>query len=105
DQYAVGLYRNFFNNILEASVETYYKKLQHLVDFKVGASFLLNDFIETEILQGDGKSYGLELSLKKSGDLNGWINYTYARTFIRLDGDNPEERINQGAFYPTSYDK
>lgn len=105
DQVSLGYYRNFFNNQLETSVEGYYKHLQNLVDFKVGASFLLHPAAETQILQGDGKSYGLEFSIKKTGRLNGWINYTYARTLIKLDGNFLEERINDGQFFPTNYDK
>ena len=105
DQISVGYYMNFLNNQLEASVETYYKKMQNLVDFKVGASFLLNPTVETEILQGDGKSYGIEFSLKKSGKLNGWLNYSYSRSLMQLDGNSIEETVNQGAFYPTNYDK
>ena len=104
DQYALGYYRNFFKNKLEASVEGYYKNLQNLLDFKVGANFLLNNQVETVALQGPGKSYGVEVSLKKSGKLNGWLNYSYARTFIQLDGNFPEEIINEGAYYPTNYD-
>ncbi|MGL1887184.1 MAG: TonB-dependent receptor [Reichenbachiella sp.] len=105
DQLSLGYYRNLLSNKLEFSVEGYYKRLQNLVDFKIGGSFVLNTAAETEILQGDGKSYGVELSLKKSGRLNGWVNYTYARTLMKLDGDNTEESINQGDFYPTNYDK
>lgn len=105
DQVSLGYYRNLFGNQYEISVEGYYKDLQDLVDFKVGGTFVLNPAVETQILQGDGKSYGVEFSIKKSGKLNGWFNYTYARTFMKLDGDSPEERINQGEFYPTNYDK
>ena len=105
DQFSIGYYRNMLRSQLELSVETYYKRLQNLVDFKTGAEYLLNRHVEREVLQGDGKSYGVEFSLTKSGRLNGWFNYTYARTFIRLDGESPEERVNSGAFFPTSYDK
>ncbi len=104
DQYALGYYRNFFKNKVETSVEGYYKTLKNLLDFKVGAQYLLNDQVETVALQGPGKSYGIEVSVKKSGKLNGWFNYAYARTFIQLDGNFPEETINEGAFYPTNYD-
>lgn len=65
DQYSLGYFQNFFNNKLETSVEVYYKDLENLVDFKVGSDFLLNNQIETEVLQGDGRSYGVELSLKR----------------------------------------
>ncbi|REE01513.1 TonB-dependent receptor [Marinoscillum furvescens] len=105
DQVSAGYYRNLRGSTVELSVETYYKWLQDLVDFKTGSTFLLNQNIERETLQGPGKSYGVELSLKKSGRLNGWFNYAYARTFIRLDGEFAEERVNGGQYFPTAYDK
>lgn len=104
DQFSVGYYHNFFQNKLETLVEAYYKHHQNLIDFKVGSNFLLNDKIETVALQGPGRAYGVEFSVKKKGDLNGWINYTYARTFIKLDSPFPEETINNGTYYPTNYD-
>ncbi len=105
DQFSLGYYRDFFDGSLETSIEVYTKKLQDLQDFKTGADFLLNNTIESIALQGPGKSYGVELSIKKSGRLNGWFNYTYARTFIKLSGQTAEETINGGEFFPTNYDK
>lgn len=107
DQVSIGYFRNFFGkNLIETSVEAYYKNLTNLVDFKTGAELQFNPTIETDLLQGDGKSYGIEISIKKSnGWLNGWLNYTYSRSFIRLDGNSPSETINGGRFYPTGYDK
>jgi hypothetical protein len=107
DQFSIGYYRNFYGkDRIEASAELYYKDIQNLVDFKVGADLQLNTTIETDLLQGAGRSYGLELSVKKSaGWLTGWINYTYSRSLIQLNGDNPNEVINNGEFFPTGYDK
>ncbi len=105
DQLSAGLYRNFFGNRLETSIEGYYKFLENLKDFKTGSEFLLRQYIERDILQGPGKSYGVEFSIKKKGKLNGWINYSFSRTFIRLDGTDPEEIINGGEYFPTAYDK
>ncbi|WP_268124436.1 carboxypeptidase-like regulatory domain-containing protein [Roseivirga pacifica] len=105
DQISVGYYRDFQGGDIKTSVEVYGKKLKNLVDFKIGADFLLNDRIETIALQGPGKSYGVEFSVKKEGRLNGWFNYSYARTFIKLDGTFEEETINDGDFFPTNYDK
>jgi hypothetical protein len=104
DQFSIGYYHNFFQNKIETSAEVYYKDLQNLIDFKIGSRFLLNDKIETVALQGPGRAYGFEVSVKKKGDLNGWVNYAYARTFIKLDGQFPEETINNGSYYPTNYD-
>ena len=105
NQWSVGYFQNLRDAAYELSLEAYYKRLKNLVDFKVGADFLLNEHLETVILQGPGKSYGFEFSLKKRGKLNGWLNYTFARTFLKLDSDFSEEVINEGAFFPTSYDK
>ena len=107
DQVSVGYFKNFFGkHLIEASVETYYKDINNLLDFKTGAELQFNTAIETDLLQGDGKSYGVEFSLSKNtGWLSGWLNYTYSRSFVRLNGSNPTEIINGGAFYPTGYDK
>ncbi|MEQ8552572.1 MAG: TonB-dependent receptor [Cyclobacteriaceae bacterium] len=104
DQFSVGFYQNLARFLSEASFEVYYKSIENLLDFKVGAEFLLNPFVETVSLQGPGKSYGFEFSLKKKGNLSGWLNYTYARTFLKLDSEFAEERINGGSYYPTNYD-
>ena len=104
DQISLGYYRNLKGNTIETSVEAYYKTLDNLIDFKTGAEFLLNNNVETVTLQGPGRSYGIELSLKKSGRLNGWMNYSYARTFIQLDSKFSEDRINRGEYFPASYD-
>ncbi len=107
DQYSIGLYKNYYGkHVIETSAEVYYKDINNLLDFKVGADLQFNKSIETEVLQGNGRSYGLELSINKSsGWLTGWINYTYSRSLIQLDGDFPSETINDGNFFPTGYDK
>jgi len=101
---ALGYYTEFLNGDIEASIETYYRKLDNLIDFKTGANFLLNAELEAIALQGPGKSYGVEFSLKKRGRLNGWFNYSYARTFIKLQGNSEEETVNNGEYFPTNYD-
>lgn len=105
-QTSLGLYKNFDGGLYELSLEGYYKKQKNLLDYKVGAQLLMNEAIETEVLQGDGKAYGLEFLLKKNeGRLNGWLAYSYSRSFVRLDGDFNEERVNGGEFFPSNYDK
>jgi len=105
-QYALGLFKNFEDNTYELSLEGYYKKVDDILDYKVGAELLLNENLEQDVLQGDGKAYGLELLLKKTkGRLNGWVGYTYARSFVRLDGDFAEERVNNGEFFASNFDK
>ncbi len=77
-----------------------------MVEFKDGAELLLNQNLATELLQGRGKAYGLELLLKKkSGKLTGWLSYTFSRTLRLVEGDFANETINQGNYYPSNFDK
>lgn len=106
NQYALGLFKNFDGNDYELSLEGYYKKSNNNLDFKVGADLLLNETIETEVLQGEGKAYGVEFLFRKNnGKLNGWLGYTYSRSFIKLDSAFEEERVNEGEYFPANYDK
>lgn len=106
NQFSLGLYKNLEGNTYELSLEGYYKKQKNLLDYKVGAQLLLNESIETEVLQGDGKAYGVEfLAKKNSGRLNGWFSYTYSRSFVKLDSEFSEEVVNNGDFFPSNYDK
>ncbi len=69
DQVAFGFYKNFRNNTIETSIETYYKKLKHLIDYKADAQVEMNENIETELTDADGMNYGIEFFVKKNGGL------------------------------------
>jgi hypothetical protein len=104
DQFSIGYYKNA--KALELSVEVYYKKMQNFLDYKGGAELILNHHIETDVINAEGKSYGVEFMIKKpGGKFNGWMSYTYSRSLIRTDGKFPSEVINQGKYYPSNYDK
>ncbi len=105
DQFSVGFYKNF-KSMFETSVEVYYKSMENVLDFKSGAQLILNPHIETDIVNAAGKAYGAEFMIKKlSGKLNGWISYTYSRSFLQTKGMTPSETVNQGKWYPSNYDK
>lgn len=105
NQLSLGVFRNFPELALEGSVELFYKNTTNTPEFKDGADFLNNPVIETEVLQGDQESYGIEFLLKKPrGKLNGWLAYTYSRSYVHIDGDNPWEKINHGKRYPSNFD-
>ncbi|WP_350285654.1 carboxypeptidase-like regulatory domain-containing protein [uncultured Croceitalea sp.] len=105
-QYSLGLYKNFNTNTYEVSLEGFYKTTENTLDFKTGAQLLLNENIETEVLQGEGKSYGVEFLIRKNnGRLNGWLGYTYSRSLLSFDSQFSEERINNGDFFPSNFDK
>lgn len=105
-QYTLGLYKNFDGNLYELSLEGYYKKSKNILDYKVGAELLLNKNIETEVLQGEGKAYGVEFLIKKTkGKLNGWLGYSYSRSLVKLESEFSEEQVNNGEYFPSNYDK
>lgn len=106
DQYSLGLYKNLKANTIELSVEGYYKTMQNMIDYRNGAVLILNHHIETDVVKAQGLAYGVEFMVKKqTGKLNGWISYTYARTFLKTINNIPTETINQGNYYPSNYDK
>ncbi|MFH6998286.1 carboxypeptidase-like regulatory domain-containing protein [Flavobacterium sp. FlaQc-57] len=105
-QYSLGVFKKLEDKDIELSLEGYYKTSKNILDYKVGAQILLNQDLETELLQGNGKAYGVEFLLKKTeGRLNGWIGYTYSRSFIQLDSKFNDEKVNNGDYFPTNFDK
>ncbi|MDR1120552.1 MAG: TonB-dependent receptor [Dysgonamonadaceae bacterium] len=101
DQIALGYFRNFQQDMYEASAEVYYKNMKDVVDFKDHARLLSPESsIDGELRFGKGKAYGLELMLRKNtGRLNGWVSYTYSRATRQVD------EINDGAWYRSPFDK
>ena len=100
DQYALGYFRNFRENNFEFSAEIYFKDLLHQVDYIKGAQLILNANVESQLIYGRGRAYGLELFFKKKfGRLNGWIGYTLARTERKFEGINDEN------WYPAKQDR
>lgn len=106
DQVALGWAQNFGDQGIRLSLEGYYKKFQDLLDYKDGADLVFTEYIETQLLRGDGRAYGAEFLLeKKQGALTGWLGYTLSRTERIVDGGTRETRINNGQWYPANYDK
>lgn len=105
NQLSVGLFRTLPKNGLEFSAETFLKLTRNYSEFRDGADFLSDDPVETAVLQGDQKAYGVELYIKRSRrKLEGWISYTWSRSFIQVDGNNSWYRINNGEAYPANFD-
>jgi hypothetical protein len=106
DQFSLGLYKNMNSKALETSVEVYYKNINNILDYKGGAELLMNDHLETDIINGNGKAYGAEFMIKKQlGMITGWISYTYSRVLVKVDGKFEEEKINGGKYFPANFDK
>lgn len=105
-QLAAGAYYNTPGQVLELSVEGYYKKLNDYLDYRSSARLIMNHHLETDVINTEGYAYGVEFQVKKpSGKLNGWASYTYSRTFLRQNDPRIARPVNGGDWYPTEYDK
>lgn len=95
DQVSLGFFKNFDSDRWEFSVEGYAKNFKNVIDLKNGASVLFTDQVETELLAGDGYSYGMEFLLRKNvGKTTGWLAYTYSRTWREIEGISLGEKYN-----------
>lgn len=100
DQVSLGYFKNLQENNYEFSGEVYYKWLQNQIDYKNAAQLLANSNVESELLYGTGRAYGLELFFKKKfGKLNGWVGYTLSRTERKFAG------LNNGNYFPARQDR
>ena len=106
DTYGFGFYKDFDDAGLELSAETYYRNTSNNLTYKPGANFFLSRAIETEVVQADGRSYGLEFGLhKNTGRFNGFLNYTWARSLLKTNEAAPEDRINNNLWYASDFDR
>jgi hypothetical protein len=100
DQFAVGYFRNFDNNNYKFSVETYYKNLANTVDYKDGAEIFGNSNIESELVFGQGRAYGVEFLVEKTkGRFTGWLSYTLSKSERQFD------EIAGGAWFSARQDR
>ena len=106
NQYSVGYFRNFSNNTFETSVELYYKELKNIIEYRNSAKILLNDHLETDLVNAKGYNYGVELYVKKkAGRLTGWASYTFSRSMRKTTSSYTQEQINGNSYFPSNYDK
>ena len=100
DQVSLGYFRNFRSNAYETSVEVFGKLMDNQIDYINGANTLLNQNLESELLYGRGRAYGVELYAKKNtGTFTGWVSYTLSRSERQVDG------LNNNNWYVNKYDK
>jgi hypothetical protein len=106
DHYAIGYFQNFKKNTIETSIEFYYKRITNAIDYKNGAKVMLNPYLETDLLNVNGKNLGFELYIKKNtGKLTGWASYTYSRSWQKTNGIFEDEKINNNELFPSNYDR
>lgn len=107
DQFALGYVTTLAGGGYALSAEVYHKRARNLIDYVDGADIYFSRRLETLLLDGEGRGYGLELLLRKTrGRLTGWASYTLARSDQRTPGLTPEDPgINGGQWYPSPYDR
>jgi TonB dependent receptor/CarboxypepD_reg-like domain/TonB-dependent Receptor Plug Domain len=95
DQVALGFYKNSKNGMYEFTSEVYYKDLQNQIDYRNAAQILANDNVESELLFGKGRAYGVEMMMRKtSGKLTGWVGYTLSKVEKKIVGINNDQYFN-----------
>ncbi len=100
DQISLGYFRNFADNKIETSIETYYRSINNQIDFKDQASLILNEELENELRVGNGWAYGVELLLKKpAGRFNGWFSFTWSASRRKIPF------VNEGRTFRSSFDR
>jgi outer membrane receptor for ferrienterochelin and colicin len=110
EQWAAGIAQDLPGKTgLTLTLEGYYKKMNNLLNYKEGSSFLQlggNPNIqnqtnwEDKVTAGNGTSYGAEVLLqKKQGRLSGWIGYTWSKTEWQFD------ELNFGKKFFPKYDR
>lgn len=104
--YSIGFFKNLVNNLWETSLEFFYRDIQNLIEFKDLADLLVNTHLETEIISGIGRSYGSELSVRKtSGRMTGRLGYTYSRSERKTNSQFLDEVINGNNWFLANFDR
>ena len=107
NQFAIGYFSNLKEDAYSLEIESYYKHINNRMDYIDGANLVANEAIEQVILNGEMRSYGLEILFRKNtGKFNGWISYTLSKSQQRTPGRTASETgINNGLWYRSAYDK
>lgn len=99
-QYSVGYSGMTTSGTWDWSADGYYKSMNNVYDYLDGVTMFSRINLESLILCGKGRSYGLEFMVRKNvGRLNGWVSYTLSKTETRIPG------INDNRWYKASNDR
>jgi len=107
NQYAIGFFKNLKEGKYSIEVESYFKDVANRIDYIDGSNLIANNNLETEVLAGKSRAYGLEFLLKKNkGRFTGWLSYTLSKSEQKVEGRTAlETGINNGNWYNTPYDR
>jgi hypothetical protein len=89
-------------------MDGFYRDMQDAIDFRDFGNIIANPAVETEVLQGDGQSYGMEMQIRRKENekrWSGWLSYTYSRALIKVEDQNPLNQINNGDWFAANYDR
>lgn len=105
DQYAFGWTGQVRG--MELTAEAYWRRAENVVDYISGVDVFLNPRLETMLVQGEGRAYGLELFARRTqGRLTGWASYTLARAEQRFPAPGVANGgISDGRWYASPFDK
>lgn len=100
DQISLSYYHELPKNMV-FSVETYYKKMNNLIQYKEGVSFISgSQDWQQKVTVGQGWAYGAEFFVeKKKGKFTGWLGYTISWTERQFD------ELNFGKKFYYRYDR
>lgn len=100
DQISGGIHLKAKKLPVGLDLDVFYKKMHNALSYEDHAYMLFNPQVESELRYGEGRSYGVEVLLKKDGRRwDGWISYAYTRSLVRIPdvgGDN---------YFPAIYDR
>jgi hypothetical protein len=100
DQVALGYFQNFKDNTIETSVEVYYKKMNNTIELRDGADIELNEAVESQVVAGQGRAYGVEFFVRKQrGKTTGWLSYALSKSERQADN------INNSEWYSFRFDR
>ena len=99
-QYSAGYFRNFLDNMVETSVEAYYKNMKNQIQYADGYTPNNTQDPELSYVFGTGTAYGAEFFINKTkGKFTGWVGYTLSWTNQQFPA------LNNGAPFPAKYDR
>ncbi|MFY0690192.1 MAG: TonB-dependent receptor [Cyclobacteriaceae bacterium] len=104
--YSIGGTYQGAKKIWQHSIDVFYRDVGRIYDYREFAELQLNDHLETELLEGEGRSYGIEFLIeKKKLGWTGWLAYTLSKSDIRSTSSSLIRTINQGNWYSAAYDQ
>ena len=106
DSYSGGWFFTPDSRRWETSVELFYRSTAHVPAYEDFATLLLNDHLETELIDGKQTSYGSEFLYRKNeGRWTGWLGYTFSRVWQQARSPYPALSVNRGEWFPANFDQ